>query len=375
MATAQGQAAAAAAAGPAGVHALAQAHGDHAQAQGDLQGAQQDAAAAQRQADAAAEEVRRAERAGQQANEHADHAATRASATFEQIAGQAAPPVCYPTPAVPVSMRGASPAIAGQGLTVAAGATIPLAQLVAAAATPGQVRAAQIVQQQDQAQLAQRQRAEEQAKANNPGFWGNFKDALGGEVAGLVGWSPFGNTSSKAYQDGDKVGNILGYVDPATIVEHGAERFAVKEGAHELEQQGGREATHTIVEGSSAYRSQAGADTRLLTNRTEAYLHTTKPLGTETHHLVPKGAYSTRSEASRQNLYKAQAKLEQYGINPDDGPNGAFLSKANHRSVHTDKYFESLNRELVDARSGADVERILGRVRKQLTSPDGNFPH
>jgi len=64
---------------------------------------------------------------------------------------------------------------------------------------------------------------------------------LGGEVTGLTGVRVFGNPQNPPYQKGETAANILGYVDPETIVEHGAERFAVKEGTHELEHQGERD--------------------------------------------------------------------------------------------------------------------------------------
>ena len=121
-----------------------------------------------------------------------------------------------------------------------------------------------------------------------------------------------------------------------------------------------------LVDDAAGYRGAAAGDTKALTANVERELGMIKPAGTETHHLVPKGEYSTRSAAARDNLHRAQALLHRFGIGPDEGSNGVFLPRTEHRAIHTDEYFRALNRELGDARSKEDAVEILADIRRDV---------
>ena len=65
--------------------------------------------------------------------------------------------------------------------------------------------------------------------------------------------------------------------------------------------------------------------------------------------------------------------MQRLGIGPEDARNGAFVPRGNHRSIHTDKYFEVLNERLRGARNAKEGEEILDQIRKEITN--GTFPH
>lgn len=127
----------------------------------------------------------------------------------------------------------------------------------------------------------------------------------------------------------------------------------------------------SIAENSAAFRADAKSDTRELTGNLERELDIEKPPGYETHHIVPKGEY-VRSSA-RDDLHKAQAKLTEHGIGPDEAANGVFLPKDDHRGIHTNSYFEALNTELNRANDEGEAQEILEDIRERIQN--GEFNH
>lgn len=80
----------------------------------------------------------------------------------------------------------------------------------------------------------------------------------------------------------------------------------------------------------------------------------------EAHHIVAQNAKAAAE--AREILAKA-------GINVHAAENGAALLKADHRGVHTNSYYETINRELKQAweKGGADgVKERLEEIRKAL---------
>ncbi|MBO7339906.1 MAG: AHH domain-containing protein [Lachnospiraceae bacterium] len=75
----------------------------------------------------------------------------------------------------------------------------------------------------------------------------------------------------------------------------------------------------------------------------------------------------------------ARAILLKYGIEIDDAANGIFLptvrnvsNAAYHPTLHTKKYYDTVNEMLKEATSEQEVRDILGRIVEGLSK--GNFP-
>jgi hypothetical protein len=90
--------------------------------------------------------------------------------------------------------------------------------------------------------------------------------------------------------------------------------------------------------------------------------------GDHAHHIIPKGAYGSRSAAAREQLDEAQAQMQKFGIGPDDAANGVYLKGNVHAKVHTDEYFRVLNSRLKDATSPAEAREILADMADELGS-------
>lgn len=135
----------AAAAGPAGEGLRLAAQADHDAATRDGADAAGDMRRAQDALDQADRELREARRDGREANDDAEDAARTASGAFSSAAGNARPPSVQVAP-VPVSLRGASPDLAGLGAGAIGGAGAKPSWLSGPGrfATPAQARAAQI---------------------------------------------------------------------------------------------------------------------------------------------------------------------------------------------------------------------------------------
>jgi hypothetical protein len=133
------------AAGPAGEPMRAVAQADHDAAVRDGADAAGDVRRAQDALDAGERELREARRDGREANDDAEDAARTASGAFSAAAGNARPPSVQIAP-VPISLRGASPELAGLGAGAIGGAGAKPSWLSGPGrfATPAQARAAQI---------------------------------------------------------------------------------------------------------------------------------------------------------------------------------------------------------------------------------------
>ncbi len=98
-----------------------------------------------------------------------------------------------------------------------------------------------------------------------------------------------------------------------------------------------------------------------------------RPPGTDAHHIVAANAELAKD---------ARLVLRRFGVDIDDAANGVFLpSNANivspapgslHSTVHTNSYYNYVNRALMSARSRADVMAILDRLRQMLLA--GTLP-
>jgi len=190
------------------------------------------------------------------------------------------------------------------------------------------------------------------------GLFGQGVQALGNAAGG--DWQHLMNPDSLGYR-GVELASMATFA--------GALRRAGREALEE----GGERAVRSVADDAAAYRAGAASDTTALTRNLEREIGVPKPAGSETHHLVPKGEYSNRSPAARDQLHQAQAQLQRLKIGPDDAPNGAFLPRGDHRSIHTDRYFRVLNERLARATSSDEAADVLARIRKEVT--DGRFPH
>lgn len=83
----------------------------------------------------------------------------------------------------------------------------------------------------------------------------------------------------------------------------------------------------------------------------------------DTHHVVASRAL--RADPARK-------ILQRFGIGFDDSVNGAFLPKAQHEHLHTNAYYDAVNKALAGATTKAEVEAGLRSIARQLES--GTFP-
>src|SRR5262245_21561980 len=82
-----------------------------------------------------------------------------------------------------------------------------------------------------------------------------------------------------------------------------------------------------------------------------------KPIGTETHHVVPFS--DRRAEPARKIMSK-------YGVSLEDADNGAWLSREYHDTLSRNSYFTWLNEKLSHARSESDVREALRSIVDDL---------
>jgi hypothetical protein len=85
-----------------------------------------------------------------------------------------------------------------------------------------------------------------------------------------------------------------------------------------------------------------------------------------THRIIP------AFEADNADLYEAQARANQFGIGPDDGINGCFLTRRAHTEAYTESYFKELHQRLAQARSTKEAQAALTTIGDQLEA--GTFP-
>jgi len=96
-----------------------------------------------------------------------------------------------------------------------------------------------------------------------------------------------------------------------------------------------------------------------------------RPADTDAHHIVPVNAGK---------LDNIRAKLKSFGISIDDAPNGVFLpgvrgseaEGAYHRSLHSNDYYNQLQRDFQNVGSKNDAIDVLDRIRGQLLN--GTYP-
>lgn len=126
------------AAGPAGAGEVISAGNEESGARDQAAVAGDRAALAERRASDAADLLEKAQKRGHEAKRRGDQAGEVAARVYRDVAGQATPPLGVGSPVVPVSLRGASPTMAGFGPFVG---TNPFS---GRSRTPAQARAFQI---------------------------------------------------------------------------------------------------------------------------------------------------------------------------------------------------------------------------------------
>jgi hypothetical protein len=81
------------------------------------------------------------------------------------------------------------------------------------------------------------------------------------------------------------------------------------------------------------------------------------------HHIVAGNA--AKAEEARRILTK-------FGIDINDVANGAFLEAGYHSELHTNKYYEEVNRRLRGINSKEKTLEVLEQISEELI--DGSFP-
>ena len=92
-----------------------------------------------------------------------------------------------------------------------------------------------------------------------------------------------------------------------------------------------------------------------------------RPEDAAAHHMVASGSRNASAEQSR-------ALLDKFGIKVNDAVNGVFLPDsndssapgANHRQLHTKKYYDAVLDRLQQAQSKQDAIEVLNGIRDQL---------
>lgn len=122
--------------------------------------------------------------------------------------------------------------------------------------------------------------------------------------------------------------------------------------------------TGDVATDANTWRKRADGGTATL----RANLGLGGEAGDHAHHMIPKGAYGSRSAQAREQLEQAQAQMQKFGIGPDDAANGVYLKPGVHLKVHTDEYFAVLNSRLKDATTPAEAREILADMADELGS-------
>jgi hypothetical protein len=96
-----------------------------------------------------------------------------------------------------------------------------------------------------------------------------------------------------------------------------------------------------------------------------------KPENHAAHHIVA---------ADSPKAIQARKILEKYGIDINAAENGVWLPTGdkigrgtNHLSLHTNRYYNEVNRRLMQAKSKKEVLEILQDIEKELAN--NTFPH
>ena len=184
------------AAGPAGASSLANAQADGRAAASARDSAEQDLRRARHHLEDAERDLKRARRDGEDANDDADRAARTAAHAFGAVASSADMPVPHVGLPVPVSLRGASPDMAG----INGGFGGPF-HAPGRFESPGDARAAQIARQ--------RQAAIDAAEAQK-----DRKGTIGDGLSGYVNSLTLGTVDLGGDKDTDRYrgGDLAGYI-------------------------------------------------------------------------------------------------------------------------------------------------------------------
>ena len=91
----------------------------------------------------------------------------------------------------------------------------------------------------------------------------------------------------------------------------------------------------------------------------------TRGSGWHAHHIVP----STHRRA-----WEARSILQKFGIDINAAVNGAKLSHAQHKGVHSFKYIDWVTNELKGAKTKQQAQNILKKIEKILQKPASQRP-
>ncbi|MBL8111897.1 MAG: AHH domain-containing protein [Acidobacteria bacterium] len=107
-------------------------------------------------------------------------------------------------------------------------------------------------------------------------------------------------------------------------------------------------------------KGRGASSDRLAANLVQAGV--ARPDGVDAHHIV--AGTSPKAE-------EARAQLERFDIEINDAVNGVFLPSAFHDRMHTDEYFDDVNRRLRRANDRNDAIEILESIRQRLQKQAG----
>jgi hypothetical protein len=122
--------------------------------------------------------------------------------------------------------------------------------------------------------------------------------------------------------------------------------------------------TGDVAADANTWRKRADGTTATL----RANLGLTGEAGDHAHHIIPKGAYTSRNPEARAHLEQAQAAMQKFNIGPDDAANGVYLAGGTHLKVHTDEYFRVLSTRLGRASDPAEARDILADIADELAT-------
>ncbi len=111
-----------------------------------------------------------------------------------------------------------------------------------------------------------------------------------------------------------------------------------------------------LVSGTAAKAARALPSSKALGRALEA-AENVRPPGSAAHHIV---AGKAKKAA------EARAVLDKFRIGINDASNGAFLSKAVHDRIHTNKYYETVNSALRQATTREEALQALDAIRSGL---------
>lgn len=233
----------AAAAGPAGAGALASAQADGRAAAQAREKAGDDLRRAREQLADAERDLKRARRDGEDANDDAERAARTAASAFSAVAASANVSVPQVGQPVPVSLRGASPDMAGLNGGFGSPFHAP-----GRFADPGDARAAQIAKQ--------RQAEIDAARARK-----DRKGSIGDGLSGLINSATLGAVDLGGDKDSDRYrgGDLAGYLVPGAGVLKIGGKVVTKVGKRKAQKEAARKARDRALRELREKRARAKA--------------------------------------------------------------------------------------------------------------------